>query len=55
MRSNSGYPQLTTEQMSQLLSSIQQSQPGLLQQVLQINRPVPKSSLKLLFLYTLES
>ena len=30
------YPQLTTEQMSQLLSSIQQS-PGLLQQVPQIN------------------
>ena len=37
MCSNSGYPQLTTEQMSQLLSSIQQSQPGLLQQVPQIN------------------
>ena len=40
MCSNSGYPQLTTEQMSQLLSSIQQSQPGLLQQVPQINRVV---------------
>ena len=34
---SSSFPQLTTEQMSQLLSSIQQSQPGLLQQVPQIN------------------
>ena len=37
MCSNSGYPQLTTKQMSQLLSSVQQSQPGLLQQVPQSN------------------